>query len=164
MNINIIVATGQKNEIGLDNKMPWHMPADLQYFKRITMEFPIIMGRKTYESIGRILPGRTNVIISRNTSYQIEGALHFKGLKEAFNYFKDQGEEQVFVIGGGQIYKETFLNCKAIYRTKIHQSFPEATVFFPDFEEHFTLVSKEDHRKDKQNPFDYSFELWQKNS
>lgn len=164
MKINIIVATGQLNEIGLDNKMPWHMPADLQYFKGITMNSPIIMGRKTYESIGRILPGRVNVIISRNQSFQIEGALHFTSLKDAFEYFNQQQEEQVFVIGGGQIYKETFMKCNAIYRTKIHQTFKEATVFFPEFKDHFVLQSKEDHKKDEQNPFDYSFELWERKS
>lgn len=162
MKVNIIVATGNNNEIGFENRMPWHMPADLQYFKEVTMNYPIIMGRKTYESIGRILPGRTNVIVSRNSTYQVEEAVHFSSIQAALDYFKRRNEEKVFIIGGGQVYKEAMAFCDVIYRTKIHADFPEATVFFPPFNHEFKLTSSENHQQNEKNPFDYSFERWDK--
>lgn len=160
MEINIIAAAGKENEIGFDNKMPWHMPADLKFFKETTMSAPIIMGRKTYESIGRILPGRTNVIISRNPEYQVEEAIYFTDFHESLKYFKDHNTPKVFVIGGGEIFKMAMPFVDYVYFTKIEDTFPQATVFFPELPDHFELEWSEEHAADEKNPYPFTFQKW----
>lgn len=156
----IIVAAGLGNEIGLENRMPWHMPADLQFFKKTTMKYPIIMGRKTYESIGRILPGRTNVIVSRNPEYQIQDAVHFSDFNEALKYFEERGEEKVFIIGGGEIFKMAIPIVDYVYLTRIQEKFEDATIFFPELPVHFELVWEEEHQVDDKNPHNYTYQKW----
>jgi len=101
--ITIVVAMGLNNEIGADNQMPWHLPKDLKHFKEITSEHPIIMGRKTYESIGKPLPNRTNIVISRRKDWFEEGILIVGSVKEAVKFAK-KIDENVFIIGGGKIF------------------------------------------------------------
>jgi len=157
----MIVAMGENNEIGnKENDMPWHIPDDLQHFKNTTMKYPIIMGRKTYESIGRILPGRENVIISRNMDYQIEDAVHFSDFYAALDYYKEKNYEKVFIIGGGQIFKLALNSVDNIYLTRIHHKFQEGSVFFPELPEHFQMIEEEKHSADEKNPYDYSFQIW----
>ena len=164
MIIAAIVATGLNNEMGKDNKLIWHLPADLKFFKSTTMGAPIIMGRKTYESIGRLLPGRTNIIITRNSDYRVEGAEIFNTIEHAINYCKNLQEppQKVFIIGGSAIFKKAMSQTTEIYKTLIKQKF-EADVFLEAIDEkEFRLVWQECHEADEQNAFFYCFQKWER--
>lgn len=150
-----IVATDNNNAIGKNNQLLWHLPADLQFFKKTTMGCPVIMGRKTYESIGRLLPGRENIIISRS-QLAINGAKCFQSLQDAVNYCN--AYDKVFIIGGAEIYKQTLPIVDIIYKTVVNAVF-EADTFFPAFEG-FVKEWEEPHMADEKNPFDYRFERW----
>lgn len=153
-----IVATDLNNAIGLNNKLLWHLPADLKFFKLTTMGCPIIMGRKTYESIGRLLPGRKNIIVTRNTDFKIPGAEVYFNIDEAIMACKN--DEKVFVIGGAEIYKQCFDHIDELYRTVIKHQF-EADTFFPSIDKNkFKKDWQEDHLADEKNSFDYSFEKY----
>lgn len=150
-----IVATGLKNEIGKDNQLLWHLPADLKFFKSTTMGCPIIMGRKTFESIGRVLPGRKNIIISRNSDLKIEGAEVYPSFEEMI---KNCDVEKAFIIGGAEIYKLSMPYVQEIYRTLVKSTF-EADSFFPEIKPNeFELVWEEAHQKDEKNNFDYTYQ------
>lgn len=150
-----IVATGLNNEIGKDNKLLWHLPADLKFFKATTMGSPIIMGRKTYESIGRVLPGRKNIIISRNTNLKIEGAEIYTSFEEMIKNCK---VDKAFIIGGAEIYKLSVPFVHEIYRTLVKSNF-DADTFYPEIDlNKFKLVWEEEHTKDEKNNFDYTYQ------
>lgn len=160
--VTIIAAIAQNNALGKDNDLLWHLPADLKRFKQTTSGFPIIMGRKTYESIGKPLPNRTNIIVTRNTDYFIDGCLIATNLQDALQLVNDV--EQVFIIGGAQIYKQALEQDLVDFLdvTLVHQNF-EADVYFPEIDTNkWKLISKEDFPKDEKNPFDYSFLKYQK--
>ena len=133
MKKSVIVAIGNNREIGLDNKLLWHLPEDLKMFKKHTMNCPIIMGRKTFESIGRPLPGRENVIITRNKNLQIEGCTVVHSLSEAFSICADKEANEAFVIGGGEIYKEALSVCDRLYLSQVDYT-GDADTFFPAYE------------------------------
>ena len=137
MRISLIVALTENRVIGLDGDMPWHLSEDLKYFKRVTMGAPIIMGRKTFESVGRALPGRTNIIITRNIDYSAEGievALDIESaIKKASSVAGSQGKEEVFVIGGAQIYALALAQAERLYVTEIHQTCP-GDAYFPEIQ------------------------------
>jgi dihydrofolate reductase len=157
--ISIIAAIASNGLIGKDNKLPWHLPADLQYFKKTTLGHPIIMGRKNFESIGRALPGRTNIILTRNQNFKMqEGCIKAHSLKESFDMAQKTGAEECFVIGGAEIYKETLPFCQKLYITRVHGIF-EGNVFMPEFETQFRKLSCETHFKDEKNKWDYDFEI-----
>ncbi len=161
MIIAAIVATDLNNAIGKNNQLLWHLPADLKFFKTTTMGCPIIMGRKTYESIGRLLPGRKNIIITRNKDLKIEGAVICSDLNSAIEACNDS--EKVFIIGGAQIYRESIEVIDELYRTLVKSSF-DADVFFPEIETtQFKKVWEECHEKDEKNPYDYCYEKYIKN-
>lgn len=126
--ISLIVAMAKNRVIGADNKLPWHLPSDLKRFKALTTGHHILMGRKTFESIGRLLPGRTSVIITRNPRYRVEGALVASSLEQALAL--SSGDDEVFVIGGEQIFREALPMANRIYLTEIGRAF-EGDVFFP---------------------------------
>lgn len=128
--LNIIVAYNQKNVIGKDNGMPWRLPADLAHFKKITMGSPIIMGRKTRESLGRSLPGRLNIAISRDAHYHAEGTQVVSSLAQAIALANTANTDAIFVIGGGQIYKEALPLANTVYATEIYADM-EGDTFFP---------------------------------
>lgn len=156
MKISLIVAMANNRVIGLDNKMPWHLSADLKKFKSITMGSPVLMGRKTYESIGRPLPGRINMIISRNLDYQQEGCLVFNDLNTALETVS-QSTKEVFIIGGADLYKAILPLANVLYLTLINKDFKGDT-FFPeiDFNE-WSEVTREDIKDDPSVYFSYSF-------
>jgi dihydrofolate reductase len=156
MKISAIVVTDLLNGIGRDNKLLVHMPADLKFFKATTMGHPIIMGRKTYESIGRLLPGRRNLVITRRTDYRIEGGEIYHSLQAAVESCRD-GE--VFIIGGAEIFRQSLHITDVIHRTLIMAELT-ADTFFPDFKDEFRLDSSVCHEKDEKNPYDYCFERW----
>ena len=153
--ISLIAAMANNRVIGKDNEMPWHLPADLAHFKAVTLGKPIIMGRKTYESIGRPLPGRKNIVISRNNSYTLEGCETVSSLEKAMELVSDV--EELMIIGGGYLYSQTLSQADRLYLTFIDLDVDGDTQF-PEFE-HLELkeVKREKHLKDEKNPYDYQF-------
>lgn len=131
MKISIIAAMGENREIGKDNQMPWHLSEDLKKFKKITMGSPILMGRRTFESIGRPLPGRENIIVSRNPSYQQDGCVVFHCVDEAVKSLC-KTHENLFIIGGSTLYQKLLPRADRLYLTHIQKSF-DADTYFPEF-------------------------------
>lgn len=159
MILSAIVATDLNSAIGNNNQLLCHLPADLKFFKSTTMGAPILMGRKTYESIGRVLPGRKNIIISRRSDYRVEGAEIYHSIESAIASCKD---EKVFVIGGAEIYKQAFPYLNEIYRTLIQSRF-KADTHFPEISKNdWNLVWEECHEVDEKNKFPYCFQKWVK--
>ena len=159
MIIAAIVATDLNNAIGKNNQLLCHLPADLKFFKATTMGFPIIMGRKTYESIGRLLPGRRNIIITRSSDYRVDGAEIFHSLETALSSCT---EEKLFIIGGGEIFKQSLPLVTELYRTLIQHKF-DADSFFPQIDpNHFRLSWEECHEADEKNKFGYCFQKWER--
>lgn len=155
MKISIIVAMASNHAIGLNNKMPWHLSADLKKFKAITMGSPILMGRKTYESIGRPLPGRDNIIISRNPTYKQQGCLVFNSIDDAITACHKYDE--IFIIGGASFYDAMLPKVNCLYLTQINKSF-EADTFFPVInKEDWGETAREDVNHDSSVDFTYSF-------
>lgn len=159
MILSAVVVTDRNNAIGKNNQLLCHLPADLKFFKSVTLGHPIIMGRKTYESIGRLLPGRKNIIITRNPDLKIEGAVIFTSFEDALETIKD---EKISVIGGAEIYKLAWPYLTEIYRTMIHHQF-EADAHFPEIKpSEFKLTWEEPHTKDEKNPYDYTFQKYER--
>nr|WP_223593265.1 dihydrofolate reductase [Neobacillus bataviensis] len=159
--ISFIVAMDENRVIGKDNQLPWHLPEDLKFFKRVTMGHPIAMGRKTHESIGRVLPGRENIIITRQKEYESEGCTVFTSVEEFVKNCREQSDE-IFVIGGAEIFKETFPYADRLYITHIYENFAGDT-FFPEFDlEQWELTSCEKGIKDEKNPYNYEFRIYDK--
>ncbi len=155
MIISVIVAVAENNVIGKDNKLIWHLPEDLKYFKKLTMGCPIIMGRKTYESIGRPLPGRLSIIVTRNKDFSAEGCVVVHTLQSAVEFAKNYNE--IFIIGGAQLYSEAIHLADRIYYTKVHHSF-EGDVYFPSIDKNLWVLSERiDMKADEKNKYDYSF-------
>ncbi len=160
MIIAAIVAIDLNHAIGKNNQLLWHLPADLKFFKQTTMGCPIIMGRKTYQSIGKLLPGRKNIIISRNEDFKIEGAEIYQSLNDAIS---ECDSEKVFVIGGAEIYTLAMPMIKELYITIVKNKF-DADIFFSKINtSQFNLVWEECHEADEKNKFDYCFQKWIRN-
>ena len=160
--ITIIAAISTNNALGKDNDLIWYLPADLKRFKKTTTGHHILMGRNTFESIGKPLPNRTTIIITRNEDYFKDGCLIAGSLEEAIEFAKE--DEQIFIIGGAQIYKYAIENNIAdiLDITLVHQEF-EADVFFPEIDlKIWEEVAREDFKADEKNKFDYSFLRFQK--
>jgi dihydrofolate reductase len=152
--ISIIVATDQNGVIGKTGAIPWYLPADLAHFKQTTMGHPIIMGRVTHESIGKALPGRTNIVITHSGSYQADDCTVVSSLEEALKLTEDQPE--VFIIGGDSIYKIALKVTDRIYLTDIHTSV-EGDKFFKYDPSSWNETDREKHLADDKNPYDYDF-------
>jgi dihydrofolate reductase len=158
MKLSLIAAVSRNNVIGKDNKMPWHLPADLQFFKTTTLGKPIIMGRKTWESLGRILPGRRHIVVTRNKDYTAEGVeiIHSTdaALKQASNV------DEAVIIGGAHLYEEMLPLTDRLYLTEIDAEF-EGDTFFPEWnKEVWEVVSSETHPADEKNSFPYRFVVY----
>ena len=158
MTIAIAVATGENREIGKNNQLLWHMPADLKFFKQTTSCHTVILGRKTFDSVGRPLPNRRNIVITRDASLQIEGAEVVNSLDEALSITQNE-EKPVFIIGGAEIYRQALPKTDLLYLTTIHHQF-DADTFFPEFDRNeWEVLSSEPHQADKKNKYDYTFEV-----
>ncbi|HEY1773078.1 MAG TPA: dihydrofolate reductase [Gammaproteobacteria bacterium] len=156
MIVSQIVAVGRRNEIGKDGKMPWHLPADLQHFKRSTLGKPMLMGRKTLAAIGRPLPERRNLVLTRDQAFSAAGCETVTSLDQALALVGPVPE--LMVIGGGEVYRLAWERTDRIYLTRIQADVEGADTFFPDVEDgSWRETSREDHRVDAKNPFDYSF-------
>lgn len=159
--ISLIVAMDENRLIGKENKLPWHLPADLQYFKKVTMSHPIVMGRKTFESIGRVLPGRENVIVTRNRDFKAVGCTILHDISE-IKTFAENSQQEVFVIGGAEIFKEILPVADRLYITEIHEAF-DGDAFFPVVhEEEWGKLTSTAGVMDEKNPFAHDFIVLQK--
>jgi dihydrofolate reductase len=165
MRISLIAALTPLRVIGKNNQLPWHMPADLQYFKKVTLGKPVIMGRKTYESIGRPLPGRKNIIITRQKNFSVPAQCEiFSSVEEALEVLKKNNKnyQEVFVIGGSEIFAHTLPLADYLYLTFIDADITGDT-YFPDWDN--TLwqeIFRENHLKDAENIYNYSFVVFEK--
>ena len=146
--------------IGNNGQLPWKLPEDMRHFVKITTGFPVVMGRKTFESIGRPLKNRINIILTRDKNYQKEGCVIYHDIEKIVNDF---GKENLMVIGGEEIYRQFLLYSERIYLTFIDQDF-EGDTLFPDFlDESWLKESEEKGIKDENNPYDYYFQVYIKN-
>lgn len=166
MIISHIVAAGENNEIGKSNQLIWHLPNDLKFFKNTTWGMPIVMGRKTYESIaGEPLPGRLNIIITQQQDYdpKHEQAVVVHSFEEAIEKAKQADVKELFVAGGGEIYKNTLPITQRIYLTRVHERFPEAEIFYPEIRNgEWTKIKELPFQKDEKHPYSYTFEIWER--
>lgn len=155
MNIAIVVAASDNWGIGKNNQLPWHLPADLKHFKNITMGGTMIMGRKTFEAIGKVLPGRRSIVITSQKDFDAKGAETVRSLDEALQNCRGQAE--VYIIGGGEIFKQALPLCNIIYLTKVH-TIIDADVFFPELNMDEWLVAESElHAAGEKNKQDYTF-------
>lgn len=152
---------GEKNEIGSGNQLLWHLPKDLKHFKDLTSGHPIIMGRKTYESIGKALPNRTNIVVSRKKDWFEEGILIVGSIKEAMKFAK-KIDENIFIIGGGNIYEQTMEIADRLEVTQVKANL-EADTYFPKINEKIWKKTQEIcHDKDEKNQYDFCFQTFEK--
>lgn len=155
----IIVARADNRVIGRDNQLIWKMPNDLKFFKEKTSGHFVIMGRKSFESLGKPLPNRLNIIITRNTAYAVEGAFVVHSLQEALKLAENQKQKEVFILGGGEIYKQAFEKSLVdkMYITEIKDSF-EGDTYFPEYKrDEWQETNREEFQADHLNPHDYAF-------
>lgn len=157
MKLSIIAALGRNRAIGYQNQLPWRLPADLQRFKQLTMGHHMLMGRKTFESIGRPLPGRTSIIITRQPGYKAEGCLIVHSLEDAITLAKSRGEQEAFVIGGADIYAQALPLADRMYLTWVEAE-PEADAFFPTFDESaWEIIEETTFAADEKHPYAMRF-------
>ncbi len=162
MTISCIVATAHDRVIGKDNDIPWYLPADLQYFKKTTLGHTVIMGRNCYASIGRPLPKRTNIIVTRDPYFISSVCPVARTIPEALSMAYELGETEVFIIGGGQIYSQTADLWQRIYWTEVDLKV-DGDVHFPDIDlTGWKLISEEKHSRDDKNEYDYTFKILEK--
>ncbi len=162
MKLSIIAAVANNGVIGNKNRLIWHMPADLKFFRNKTLGHTMLMGRKTFESIGKPLPGRKTVIITQQKDYKVEGCDVVHSFKDALKLVKN--EKEVFVVGGAEIYTQAIEHyyTKTIYITRIFASF-DGDTFFPDIDEkHWEMIERNDHEPDKDNKYPFSFMIYKR--
>ncbi|MFA6520038.1 MAG: dihydrofolate reductase [Candidatus Paceibacterota bacterium] len=160
--ISLIAAIGKNNELGKGNTLLWSMPADMKHFIETTTLHAVVMGRKTFESLPGPLPNRRNIVITRDLNYKKEGVEVVHSLAEALDLFPDQNEE-IFMIGGAEIYKQTMPIADKLYITHIDAEESAADSFFPEIIPIvWNEVSHEEHKKDEKNPFNYTFSVYEK--
>ncbi len=154
--ITMIAAAGEKNELGKDNDLVWHLPNDFKRFKTLTTDHHIIMGRKTFESFPKLLPNRVHVVISRNKDYEAEGAIVVQNMEDALEITKN--DPQPFIIGGGEIYTIGMQHADAIELTRVHEGVFEADTFFPEIDTKvWTLEKEEFHDKDEKHKYPFTY-------
>ncbi|MEQ3694953.1 MAG: dihydrofolate reductase [Alcanivorax sp.] len=166
MKLSMIVATAQNRVIGRDNALPWYLPNDLKYFKQTTLGKPVIMGRKTYESIGKPLPGRTNIVITRQTDYLPEGVKVVHSVAEARDLAESvcliDGQEEAMIMGGAEIYTLALPDADRLYLTEVHADV-DGDAYFPEYDKtEWQEISREDFSAEGPNPYNYSFVVYDK--
>lgn len=160
--VSLIVAMAKSRVIGINNTLPWHLPPDLKHFKELTMGHHIVMGRKTYESIGKPLPGRTSVVVTRNTGYAVPGVLVVNSLPAAIQACDD--DDEIFVIGGAELYQQAITLADRIYLTEIDADI-HGDAHFPEFNrDEWHEISRDMHSQREPQPLDYNFVIYQRNS
>lgn len=160
--LSLLVAVDENHVIGKDNQLPWHLPNDLKYFKNLTWGMPILMGRKTFESIGKPLPGRKSIVITRSKEWQREGVEVVHSVQEAIAKANEHDIKEIFVIGGAEIFATSFDQADRIYLTRIHHAF-EGDVYFPKVsEKEWRLVKSHLSPMDDKNLYDHTFQVWER--
>ncbi len=162
MIISILVAASQNNVIGKNGQLPWSLPADLKYFMNTTMGHHMIMGRKTYDSLGKPLKGRTSVVITRQGGLKIEGVVIKNDLKSAIDFCRDNSETECFVIGGGEIIRHAIPLADKIYLTTIYHDFDGDTFLAPINKENWKEVKNKKHEPDEKNKYAYAFRVFER--
>lgn len=158
--ISLIVAAAENNAIGMSNQLLWHLPNDLKFFKNTTWGMPVIMGRKTFESVNKPLPGRFNIVITRQAVWQVDGVITATDLQDALKKAAETNCKEFFIAGGGEIYKEAFRQADKIYLTRVHETI-DGDTFFPVIDEsEWQLISSEDFVADEKHKYAYSFQTW----
>ncbi|MEO6487333.1 MAG: dihydrofolate reductase [Thermoanaerobaculia bacterium] len=158
MTLSVVAALADNNVIGRDNRLPWHMPADLKRFKELTLGHHVIMGRKTFDEIKKPLPGRINVIITRRVDFSPDGVAVARSIDEAIAKAEAAGDPEIFVIGGAEIFSQLLHRADRMHLTRVHAE-PEGDTFFPEFDDvnEWELVDTEHFEADAKNPHPYSF-------
>ncbi len=160
--ISLIVAAAENNAIGKNNQLLWHLPNDLKFFKNTTWGMPVIMGRKTFESVNKPLPGRFNIVITRQADWKAEGVIVAMDLDDALKKAAETNCKEVFIIGGGEIYKQGIEIAGKIYLTRVHAVL-DGDTFFPAIDESkWRLAANQDFTADDKHKFAYSFQAWAK--
>jgi dihydrofolate reductase len=162
MIISAIAAVAKNRVIGKENDIPWYLPEDLKYFKRTTLNHHVIMGRKSYESVGRPLPKRTNIVVTRDPYFISTGIIVTHSIPEALSIAYKNGEKEVFILGGGNIYAQSIDLWDKLYLTEVDAS-PEGDVYFPEVDfSQWKLISSDKHLPDEKNPFAYVFQVYER--
>ncbi|SFE05648.1 dihydrofolate reductase [Chitinophaga sp. CF118] len=166
--LSIIVAASENNVIGIHNHLPWHLPVDMRYFKQTTIGKPIIMGRKSFDELGRVLPGRPNIVISRQPDFKREGLTVVPSLEAGIEEAKKYNTEEIFVTGGGEIFKIALPIVDRVYITRVHDDkVVVGDTYFPDFEpedkpDEWELIKNERHEKDEKHQYALTFQVWER--
>lgn len=165
MKISLVVAAAENNAIGKDNQLLWNLPNDMKFFKNTTWGLPVIMGRKTFESFGKPLAGRTNIIITRKKDWEPEGTIVVNSLEAAVTEAMETGAKEICIIGGGEIYKQAMDNiANRIIITRVHTVI-EGDTYFPEInEKEWRLVTNQDNAADEKHAYAYSFQVWERSS
>lgn len=155
MRISLIAALARNRVIGVDNRLPWRLPADLRHFRQLTMGKPVLMGRKTFQSIGKPLPGRINIVVSQNPAFQVPGVIVVDSIERGIAAAREHDE--LMVIGGASLYETMLPKAGRMYLTFIHEDFPGDARFVVYDENEWVETAREDHPADEANPCAYSF-------
>ncbi len=165
MLVSLIAAASENNVIGKGNALPWDLPRELRYFRDTTRGKPVIMGRKTYDSIGRPMPGRHNIVVSRDAGLRIAGCDTATSVEEAIALAQEDGAGEIFVIGGEQLYRAALPLCDRIYLTRVHTVIEGGEAFFPAFDmTEWEEIKNEEHPADNENPLAYTIHVYQRKS
>ena len=160
MIVSMLVAVDEKLGIGYENKLPWRLPADLKYFKKLTLDHHVLMGRKTFESIGKPLVERVNLVLTSDKNYHAPGAVTINTIKEGMDVADKANENELFVIGGATVFKACLPIANRLYITRIHEQFPADTFLPFDISPDWKLISAESHQPDEKNKWPYTFEVY----
>ncbi len=162
MQIILVAALTENRVLGKDNQLIWHLPNDLRHFKKLTLGHPVVMGRKTYASVGKPLPGRTNIIVTHNRDYQADGCVVAHSLDEALAQAAATGTDKVFIIGGGEIYRQALPLAHALCLTHVHTTLA-GDAFFPDFStDDWQPTTKESFAKDEKHAYGFDIVVWER--
>lgn len=161
--LSLIVAIAEDGAMGIHNTLPWHLPADLRFFKQTTMGKPVIMGSRTWDSLGKKLPGRLNVVLSSRALELPEGVLLFTNLDAAISRVREEDTDEAFIIGGSKVFEEAMPQLDRMYITRVGTTVAGADTFFPEIDySHWQLKWDDAYAADEKNPFDYTFQLWER--
>ncbi len=164
MILSAIVAVADNNAIGRDNTLPWHLPEDLKFFKRTTLGKPMLMGRKTFESLGGVLKNRLHIVVSHQKDLQLpDGVVLFHDIQQGISRMEHENTEEGFIIGGGVIFDKTMHLIDRLYITRVHTTIADAHAFFPHIDHaHWKLAWEEKHIADEKHTFDYTFQRYER--
>jgi len=162
MTISLIVAAAENNAIGKDNQLLWHLPNDLKFFKNTTWGMPVIMGRKTFEAVNKPLPGRINIVITRQADWKADNVITAADLQDALQKAEATNCNEIFVIGGGEIYKQSMEIADKIYITRVHATL-DGDTFFPVIDEtKWQQTTLQEFAADEKHQYAYSFQTWER--